>query len=181
MLTRLRPAASDGQSDMRPTLRDMMRNVTMKCTTRRDMGVQEVMHLLLQVPSVDHDLEFLRARSETISIELVDDGANGGLVGRRDLLQAYALRMQDDAWALTASGRPPLRSAGACRSLRSTQNFRFNNRGRLVSHTRTTRLIMSCPTFSSNPRSCTYLDYCRNILVRADLGRAPCTRGGVAT
>lgn len=57
MLTRLVAAAADDESDMRLTLREMMRKVMMKCTTRRDMGVQEVMHLLLQVPSVDHDLE----------------------------------------------------------------------------------------------------------------------------
>ena len=161
MLTRLVAAAADDQSDMRPTMREMMRKVMIKCPTRRDMCVQEVMHLLLQVPSVDHDLEFVRARSETTSVELVDAGANGGLVGRQ-----YARRMQDDASALTASARPPVEE---CRSMPFSQfapDFRLNNGGRLVSYTRRNRVILFSPTFSSNPRSSTYPDCYRNSLVR---------------
>ena len=82
---------------MRPTLRDMMRKVMMNCTIYRGMGEQEVVHLFLQVPTVARGSTIVRARSGTTSIELLDDGANGGLVGRRVFLQAYGKRMQDDA------------------------------------------------------------------------------------
>ena len=156
---------------MRPTMREMMRKVMIKCPTRRDMCVQEVMHLLLQVPSVDHDLEFVRARSETTSVELVEAGANGGLVGRRDLLQAYARRMH--AWALTASGRPPVEE---CRSMPFSQSpdLHLNNGGRLVSHSSRNR-VRSAPPSPATPGALPTRIATETAWSGSDLERAPCT------
>lgn len=39
----------------------MRRSVMMWSTTRRDMGVQEVMHLLMQAPRVEHNVQFKRS------------------------------------------------------------------------------------------------------------------------
>lgn len=41
---------------------------TLACTTGMGMGVQEMVHLLLQVPSVNHNLEVVRASSESTSM-----------------------------------------------------------------------------------------------------------------
>lgn len=85
MLTRLVDAAADDQSDMRPTVHETMRKVMMNCTTRKGVSVQEVIHLLLQMTSGDHDLELVRESSENISLELLEAVTNGSLVGRRNL------------------------------------------------------------------------------------------------
>ncbi|CAM9801951.1 unnamed protein product, partial [Laminaria digitata] len=62
MLTRLVAAAAAQADDdaTRMTLPQILRRVLMMCTTRRDMGVQEVMHLLLQSSSVINNFEFIR-------------------------------------------------------------------------------------------------------------------------
>ena len=66
------------------------------------MGVQEVMHLLLQSSSVMHNLEFVRASSQCTDVEVVAGGTRR-LAVRRNLLHAYAARHEDDVWAW---GRP---------------------------------------------------------------------------
>ena len=87
ILPRLVAAAADKLSDVRPTLRKMMLKAMISCAACRNMGVQKVINLLLQVTSVDHGREFIRTSSATTSsAELPDPCAIGDLLGRDDPL-----------------------------------------------------------------------------------------------
>lgn len=60
-------SASAGLAEDDPdrlSLQQILRRTLQTCATRRDMGAQEDMHLLLQTPSVHHDLETLAQRSQ---------------------------------------------------------------------------------------------------------------------
>ena len=103
MLTRLVAAAAalDANDETTMTL-PLLLKVVIMCTTSRDMSVQEVMHLLLQSSGVVHNLEFVRASTQFTDVEVVA-GSTRRLAVRRDLLCAYAVRHEDDAWG---RGRP---------------------------------------------------------------------------
>ena len=90
-------AESDPADGETRTVRDMLRFAMMTCTTRRDMGVQEVMHLLSQIRSGRHDLHFKQAcnRKKTVELRRTSDG--GRQLGL-DLLDAYSDRSTPDVW-----------------------------------------------------------------------------------
>ena len=91
-------AALEANDDTRMMLPQILRKVVMMCTTRRDMGVKEVMYLLLQSRGVVHNLEFVRAGTQGTDVEVVA-GSTRRLAVRRDLLHAYAARHEDDVCA----------------------------------------------------------------------------------
>ena len=75
----------------------ILQSAMMRCTTRRDMGAQEVQHLNLQAESVDHNMSFARASTQKDSVEL-QHGPGGRPQIRRDTLTAYAERLDAQTW-----------------------------------------------------------------------------------
>ena len=76
--------------DERLSLPQIMRKVMNCATTRRDMGVQEVMHMNLQMPMVLNNVEFVRAATQNTDVEVRRGAPEGGLRPVRGLLEAYA-------------------------------------------------------------------------------------------
>ena len=75
----------------------MLQSAMMRCTTRRDMGAQEVQHLNLQVESVDHNTSYARASTQKDSVEL-QHGPGGRPEIRRDTLTAYGEGLDGQTW-----------------------------------------------------------------------------------
>lgn len=153
-----------------------------KCTTCRDMCVQQVTHLLLQVTSVDHDLELVRASFlGCFGRATRGRGQQRPDRQKRPTLKAYARRMGADVWASTSIGSPPVEE---CKSMPFSQlaaDFRLNIRGSLIAYARRNRAIISAPSSPATPGA-------RGIGTTAempwsgfDLGRAPRMRGGAET
>ena len=69
LLTALLHDASEQVTDERPSLPRMLQSAMMRCTTRGDMGAQEVQHLNFQAESVDHNISFARASTQKDSVE----------------------------------------------------------------------------------------------------------------
>ena len=111
------------------------------CTTRTDMGVQEVMHLLLQSRSVVHHLEFVRPSTQCTDVEMVAGGTRR-LAVRRDLLHAHAARHQDDAWA---RGHPDEEVLQAMPYSEFAATFNLNRGGKILPHSRRNRVVSFRP------------------------------------
>lgn len=147
-------AAMDEGDDNRSSLQQIVRRVLQTCTTRRDMGAQELMRLLIQTPSVHHSLEFV--------IASIGDPA-GGLRRRAHLLEAYARRRDPAAWGAHQELPPNL--GGMSYSLFAA-TFRLNGQGLITALTGRNRVVSSRPFASSKPRGPRYHEYCRNRLVK---------------
>ncbi|CAN0561365.1 unnamed protein product, partial [Laminaria digitata] len=126
------------------------------------MGVQEVMHLLLQSSSVMHNLEFIRASTQCTDVEVVADGTRR-LAVKRDLLPAYAARRDDDAWC---RGKPEESQLAAMPYSEFAATFKLNRGGQILRHSRRNRVVSLGPFLSCKPRGERYADYCRNSLVK---------------
>ena len=96
LLTALLNDASEQATDERPSMPRMLQSAMMRCTTRRDMGAQEVQHLNLQVESVDHNTSFARASTQKDSVEL----QHGPGESPRDTLTANGERLDAQTWPL---------------------------------------------------------------------------------
>ena len=132
------------------------------CTTRTDMGVQEVMHLLLQSRSVVHHLEFVRPSTQCTDVEMVAGGTRR-LAVRRDLLHAHAARHQDDAWA---RGHPDEEVLQAMPYSEFAATFNLNRGGQILPHYRRNRVVSFRPFLSCEPRGERHVDDCHNSLVK---------------
>lgn len=164
LLTEMIDDASRQPADERPSMPRMLVSAMMRCTTRRDMGAQEVQHLNLQTDSVDHNLAFARASTENDQVEVLP-GPDGRPDFRRDLLTAYSDRLDARTWA------PHAMILNDALSRMSYAEFamqfyvrRDKKLGRIRS--RQNRVVTFRPWCSSNPQGDGYPDYCRNSLVR---------------
>ena len=155
-------AALDVNDDAWMTLPHILHKVVMMCTTRRDMGVKEVMYLLLQSRGVVHNLEFVRAGTQGTDVEVVA-GSTRRLAVRRDLLHAYAARHEDDAWV---RGRPHEEIFQAMPYSEFAATSKLNSGGKILPHSRRNRVVSFRPFLSCKPRGERYADYCRNSLVK---------------
>eukprot|EP00752_Nemacystus_decipiens_P018636 g16710.t1 len=155
----------DPGDDGRQMVSQMMRRVLMMATTRRDMGVQEVMHMDLQLSNVLNNVEFVRASSQMMSVELQHAEPAGGVTSVRDLLVAYSQRMEVSSWADNGGGRPAsddeLREMNYCTF---AATYKLDGRKRIRAHERANRVVSFVPVYSNRPSNPTYADYCRNQL-----------------
>ena len=155
-------AALDANDETRMTLPQILRKMVTMCTKRRDMEVQEVMHLPLQSSSVVHNLEFVRASTQCTDVEVVAGSMRRRAV-RRDLLHAYAARHEDDAWV---RGRPHEEIFQAMPYSEFAATSKLNSGGKILPHSRRNRVVSFRPFLSCKPRGERYADYCRNSLVK---------------
>ncbi|CAN0290285.1 unnamed protein product, partial [Scytosiphon promiscuus] len=168
-LTTLIAAASSIEpgDEARQTVPQMMKRVLMMATTRRDMGVQEVVHLDLQVCSVLNNIEFVRAATQNTSVEVQRADAAGGVTSVRDLLVAYSHRMEESAWAVDGGGRPAdaneLREMNYCTFVAT---YKLGAGKKIQTHNRNNRVVSFVPVYSNRASSPAYADYCRNQLVK---------------
>ena len=149
MLTEMVNAAHALPEDDRQSMSTMLKRAMMRATTRRDMGVQEVMHNLLQMDSVLHNLTFANVSTEDKAVELNEDGRCA------TLLEGYRFRMQANRWA------PSVRNKPTDSVLRDMSLATFaaafyipKTRARQINRIRTgvNRVVTFLPWGSSNPR-----------------------------
>ncbi|CAM9191521.1 unnamed protein product, partial [Pylaiella littoralis] len=146
----------------RLSLRQILRRVMQTCTTRRDMGAQEMMHLLMQTPSVNHDLEFVTASATAATSEVVATEA-GGLRRVSDLIDGYAKRCDPATWARARDAPSGLDSMPYSEF---ASRYRLQRGGKIVALTSRNRVVSFRPFVSSSPRGPRYYEYCRNSLVK---------------
>lgn len=121
-----------------------------------------MMHLLMQTPSVHHNLEFVVATTVANSTE-VRGTSTGGLRCVRSLLDGYAARNNTDTWVARRdmpSGLEPMPYSefASC--------FRVNRGGLITRLTGSNRAVSFRPFVSCSPRGGRYHEYCRNSLVK---------------
>ena len=164
LLTDMINDASEQATDERPSMPRMLQSAMMRCTTRRDMGAQEVQHLNMQEESVDHNLSFAKATTQRDSVELVA-GSGGRPRIRRDLLTAYSERFDAQTWPHRAM--LPNETLREMSYAEFAMTFYVGTDG-LIKRFRGSRnrVITYRPFNSSDPRGDNYPDYCRNSLVK---------------
>ena len=155
-------AGMDEGDDNRLSLQQILRRVLQTCTTRRDMGAQEVMHLLMQTPSVHHNLEFVITSTVVNNTEVVANNA-GGLWRRAALLEGYARRSTRATWVRQQDVPQDIQ---AMPYSEFAARFRLTNDGRITALTGRNRVVSFQPFVSCNPRGPRYHEYCRNSLVK---------------
>lgn len=165
MLTEMINAAHAVHEDERQTMSTMLKRAMMRATTRRDMGCQEVMHNLLQMESVLHNLTFANVSTDGESVEIDESGRC------TTMLQAYSCRLDARTWNPNVRNKPTDHQLVAMSFAEFAAKFNVASRGQSrgqINRLRpgTNRVITFKPWGSSNPRGDSYPDYCRNSLVR---------------
>jgi len=168
MLTTLVHGAAEQPLDdpERLTLPQILRRIVNCATTRRDMGVQEVMHMNLQIPMVFNNVEFVRAATQNTDVEVQRGAPDGGLRPVRGLLEAYARRMDQGEWAPQGRERPAVSDVAAMNFCEFAATFKLDRQQKIVAHTRDNRVVTFQPYFSNSATSPVYPDYCRSQLVK---------------
>ena len=169
LLTSLVQEASglDDSDEQRMELPAILRRVLMMAASRRDMGVQEVGHVKLELSQVLTNVEFIRASSQNTTVEVQRQGADGGLAPVRGLLVAYARRLEPNSWVVRGADRPhdeELEAMNYCEFCATSRLTRADKQ--LTRHDRANRVVTFVAFFShkrSNPK---YADYCRSQLVK---------------
>lgn len=164
----------DEGDENRLSLVQILRRVLQTCTTRRDMGAQEVMHLLMQTASVYHDLEFVRASTVLNSHEVVGNAEGSGLRRQANLLEGYARRADMTAWAPRQA--MPVNIAAMPYS-EFAARFRLQRNGAITALTGRNRVVSFRPFASCNPRGSRYHEYCRNSLNKFKAWEGPLWQG----
>ena len=147
MLTTLVHGAAEQPLDdpERLTLPQILRRIVNCATTRRDMGVQEVMHMNLQIPMVFNNVEFVRAATQNTDVEVQRGAPDGGLRPVRGLLEAYARRMDQGEWAPQGRERPAVSDVAAMNFCEFAATFKLDRQQKIVAHTRDNRVVTFQP------------------------------------
>lgn len=153
-------------SPERLSLPQILRKIMNCATTRRDMGVQEVMHMNLQIPMVLNNVEFVRAATQNTDVEVERGAPEGGLRPVRGLLEAYARRMEETAWAPQGRDRPADDVLLTMNFCEFAATFKLDRQQKIDAHTRDNRVVTFQPYFSNSATSPAYPDYCRSQLVK---------------
>ncbi|CAN0124566.1 unnamed protein product, partial [Scytosiphon promiscuus] len=163
ILTEMINEAHAQPEDDRPHMGALLQRTMMRATTRRDMGCQEVMHNLLQMESVLHNLAFATVDTEDTTVEL------NASARCTTLLQGYQYRLESRVWSPTISDKPSNDILEAMSYAEfAAQFFIPRTSARQIKRiaSDTNRVVTFKPWGSSNPAGDRYPDYCRNSLVR---------------
>ena len=154
---------SEQATDERPSMPRMLQSAMMRCTTRRDIGAQEVQHLNMQEGSIYHNLSFAKATTQRDSVELIA-GSGGRPRIRRDLLTAYSERFDAQTWPHRAM--LPKETLRQMSYAEFAMTFYVGTDG-LIKRFRGSRnrVIIYRTLNYSDPRGDNYPDYCRRSLV----------------